>query len=59
MEKINEGTDRGGSIDMVSLTVGASNGVLATEILVVSENVVSWLFLTDPLGDSRVEIFVS
>ena len=59
MEKINEGTDRGGSIDMVSLTVGASNGVLATEVLVVSENVVSWLFLTDPLGDSRVEIFVS
>ena len=59
MEKINEGTDRGGSIDMVSLTVGASNGVLATEVLVVSENVVSWLFLTDLLGDSRVEIFVS
>ena len=37
----------------------ASNGLVVVEVLVVSENLASWLWHTPLLGASRVGIFVS
>ena len=44
---------------MGRLKKGASNEVIATEVLVVRKNVASWMWLTPILGDRRVGIFVS
>ena len=39
--------------------MGAQNGVLSTEILVVGKNVASWLLINPLLGPRRVGLFVS
>ena len=44
---------------MGRLKTGSSNEVLATDILVVSENVSSWVCLNPLLGSRRVRMFVS
>ena len=44
---------------MGRLKIGSSNEVLATEVLVVSKNVASWVWLTPLLGYRRVGIFLS
>ena len=49
----------GRSIDMERLKIGLSNKVLATEVLVVSNNVASWVWLTPLLGSRIVGIFLS
>ena len=59
LENIIEGTQKGRSIEMVRLKVGSPNEVITTEVLVVSENVASWVRLTPLIGARRVGIFVS
>ena len=54
-----EGTKKGRYIDMRRLKTGSPNEVLATEVLVVSKNVASWVWLTPLIGARRVGIFVS
>ena len=44
---------------MGRLKIGSPNKVLAIEVLVVSDNLASWVLLNPMLGGSRVEIFVS
>ena len=43
---------------MGRVNIGSPNKVLATEVLVVSENVPSWAWLSPRLGASRVDLFV-
>ena len=54
-----EGNKGGSSIEMIRLKTGSSNEVLATEVLLVIKNVVSWLWLTPLIVSRRVGIFVS
>ena len=44
---------------MVRFKMGALNGVIATEVLVVSKNAVSWLWLTPLLVSMIIGLFVS
>ena len=53
------GTKKGRYIYMGRPKTGSSNEVLATEVLMISENVLSWVCLTPLLGVRRVGIFVS
>ena len=59
MENTIEGTQKGRYIEMGRLKIGFPNKVLATEVLLVSDNVVFCVWLTPLLGASRVGIFVS
>ena len=54
-----EGTKNGRYIDMGRLKTVSPNEVLATEVLVVSENVASWVWLTPLLGARIFGIFLS
>ena len=59
VENTIEVTERGGYIYMGRLKMESSNGVLATKVWVVSENVLSRLWLTPLLGSWRVGVFLS
>ena len=59
LENIIEGTQKERYIEMVRLKIGSPNEVIKTEVLVVSENVASWVRLTPLIGARRVGIFVS
>ena len=59
MENNIEGTKEGRYIEMGRLKTGSSNEVMTTEVLVVSENVASWLWLKPLLGSRRVGLFES
>ena len=49
----------GKAIEIGRLKIEPPNNVAATEVLVVSDNVASWVWLTYLLGARRVVIFVS
>ena len=53
------GTKKGMSKDIGRLKTGSTNEVMATEVLVVSENVASWVWLTPLLGARIFGIFLS
>ena len=50
LENIIEGTQKERYIEMVRLKIGSPNEVITTEVLVVSENVASWVWLNPLLG---------
>ena len=54
-----EGTKEGRSIEMGRIKILSSNEVMTTEVLVVSKNVSSWVWLTPLLGARIVGLFVS
>ena len=54
-----EGTKEGRSIEMGRIKILSSNEVMTTEVLVVSKNVSSWVWLTPLLGSRIVGLFVS
>ena len=59
MDNTIEGTKEVRSIEMVRLKTVSPNEVLATEVLVVIDNVASWKWLTPLIRDRRVGIFLS
>ena len=54
-----EGTKGGIFIEVGRLKMGTSNRVPSTEVLVVSTNLESWLWLNPLVGSRRVWLFVS
>ena len=54
-----EVTQKRRSIETGRIKIGSTNEVLATEVLVVSDNVASWVWLNTLMGARRVGIFVS
>ena len=59
MENISVATKWRSYIDRGRLRTGASNEVISTEVLVVNENVGSWVWPTPLIGARRVWLFVS
>ena len=54
-----EGNQKGRSTEMGRLKKGSPDKVTGTEVLMVSENVASWVWLTSLLGSSRFGVVVS
>ena len=54
-----EVTQKRRSIETGRIKIGSPNEVLATQVLVVSDNVASWVWLNTLMGARRVWIFVT